>query len=81
MGKKENILITGLTVAGLLLSGTQATASTFQMDDLGTISLSTQDHEDGKCGEGKCGDKKDEKKKDKKKDKKADGSCGEGSCG
>jgi uncharacterized low-complexity protein len=56
MGHKEKILVTGLTVAGLLLSGTQSTASVFQMDDLGILPTITHDHEEGKCGEGKCGE-------------------------
>lgn len=75
MGKKENMLITGITVAGLMLATAPAKASAFQMDDAGIASQSIHGSDDAKCGDGKCGDDK------KKKKKKTDGSCGEGSCG
>ena len=72
MGKKENAVIAGLTVAGLLLGGTQAKANIFKIDAAGIKSSVAHDHDEGKCGDDEKG---------KKKKKKSDGSCGEGSCG
>jgi hypothetical protein len=69
MQKKQKLLVSGFTVASLLMGASAVKASTFKMDAAPGKSI-VKDHD---------GQSSDEKKEEEKK-KKEEGQCGEGSC-
>lgn len=68
MDKKQKLIISGVTVASLLMGTTTVQATDFSIDEVKKPNI-VKDHHD-----------KDEKTDEDKK-KKEEGNCGEGSCG
>jgi len=80
MDKKQKLIISGLTVASLLTGTGIATAASFTMDSLDSVTREEEKkEEEAKCSAEKKKEKEDEAAKKKKKD--GEMSCGEGSCG